>query len=55
MTSMEFNSKLNTLTTLLHSFAYNLTKNMEDAKDLYRRRRIAHCSIRDKFQPGTQF
>ena len=55
MTSMEFNSKLNTLTTLLHSFAYNLTKNMEDAKDLYQETAYRALFNRDKFQPGTNF
>ncbi len=55
MTSMEFNSKLNTLTTLLHSFAYNLTKNMEDAKDLYQETAYRALFNRDKFQPDTNF
>lgn len=55
MTSMEFNSKLGTLTTLLHSFAYNLTKNSEDAKDLYQETAYRALFNRDKFQPGTNF
>lgn len=55
MTSMEFNTKLNTLTTLLHSFAYNLTKNMEDAKDLYQETAYRALFNRDKFQPDTNF
>jgi len=55
MTSLEFNSKLNGLTTLLHSFAYNLTKNMEDAKDLYQETAFRALSNREKFQPGTNF
>ncbi|MBV6439365.1 MAG: RNA polymerase sigma factor [Haliscomenobacteraceae bacterium CHB4] len=55
MTSMEFNSKLNGLTTLLHSFAYNLTKNMEDAKDLYQETAYRALFNRDKFQPDTNF
>ena len=55
MTSMEFNSKLHTLNTLLHSFAYNLTKNVEDAKDLYQETTFRALSNRDKFQPGTNF
>jgi len=52
---MEFNSKLGTLTTLLHSFAYNLTKNSEDAKDLYQETAYRALYNRDKFQPGTNF
>ncbi len=55
MTPMEFNGKLNTLQTLLHSFAYNLTKNMEDAKDLYQETAYRALFNRDKFQPGTNF
>ncbi|MBP6827847.1 MAG: RNA polymerase sigma factor [Saprospiraceae bacterium] len=55
MTSMEFNSKLSGLNTLLHSFAYNLTKNMEDAKDLYQETAYRALFNRDKFQQGTNF
>lgn len=55
MTSMEFNSKLSGLNTLLHSFAYNLTKNSEDAKDLYQETAYRALFNRDKFQPGTNF
>jgi len=55
MTSMEFNTKLSTLQSLLHSFAYNLTKNMEDAKDLYQETAFRALSNRDKFQQGTNF
>jgi RNA polymerase sigma-70 factor (ECF subfamily) len=52
---MEFNHKLNTLTSLLHSFAYNLTKNTEDAKDLYQETTYRALFNRDKFQQGTNF
>jgi len=55
MTSFEFNSKLSGLAALLHSFAYNLTKNSEDAKDLYQETAFRALSNRDKFQPGTNF
>jgi RNA polymerase sigma-70 factor (ECF subfamily) len=55
MTSMEFNNKLGTLTSLLHSFAYNLTKNTEDAKDLYQETTYRALFNRDKFQQGTNF
>ena len=55
MTSLEFNNKLNGLTSLLHSFAYNLTKNMEDAKDLYQETAYRALFNRDKFQPDTNF
>jgi RNA polymerase sigma-70 factor (ECF subfamily) len=52
---MEFNHKLNTLTSLLHSFAYNLTKNTEDAKDLYQETTYRALFNRDKFLQGTNF
>lgn len=55
MTNIEFNTKLGTLTSILHSFAYNLTKNSEDAKDLYQETAYRALSNRDKFQPGTNF
>lgn len=55
MTSVEFNSKLSGLTTILHSFAYNLTKNVEDAKDLYQETAFRALFNREKFQPDTNF
>lgn len=55
MTNMEFNSKLKGLNTLLHAFAYNLTKNVEDAKDLYQETTYRALFNREKFQPDTNF
>ena len=55
MTSMEFNHKMTGLQVLLHSFAYNLTKNTEDAKDLYQETTYRALYNRDKFQPDTNF
>lgn len=55
MTSVEFNTKLDSLNRLLHSFAYNLTKNSEDAKDLYQETTYRALNNRDKFQQGTNF
>ena len=55
MTTMEFDIKLSALNALLHSFAYNLTKNVEDAKDLYQETAFRALYNRDKFQPGTNF
>jgi RNA polymerase sigma-70 factor, ECF subfamily len=55
MNTLEFRTKLDGLTTILHSFAYNLTKNTEDAKDLYQETSFRALSNRDKFQPGTNF
>lgn len=55
MTAIEFNSNLNKLSTLLHSFAYNLTKNIEDSKDLFQETAFRALTNRDKFREGTNF
>ena len=53
MTQPEFFTEFDRLTTLLNSFAYNLTKNSEDAKDLYQETAFRAMTNRDKFNPGT--
>jgi RNA polymerase sigma-70 factor (ECF subfamily) len=53
MSPREFNGEFSRLTTLLNSFAYKLTKNSEDAKDLYQETAFRAMSNRDKFRPGT--
>lgn len=53
MSQIEFFTEFNRLTTLLNSFAYNLTKNSEDAKDLYQETAFRAMTNRDKFRPGT--
>ena len=55
MSTLEFNSKFYQLTTALRSFAYNLTKNDEDAKDLYQETAFRAMTNRDKFRTGTNF
>ena len=55
MSAIDFNNKLHDLSGLLHSFAYNLTKNVEDAKDLYQETAYRAVTNRDKFRPGTNF
>ncbi|HHB78235.1 MAG TPA: RNA polymerase sigma factor [Saprospiraceae bacterium] len=55
MSTFEFNSKFFQLESLLYSFAYNLTKNADDAKDLYQETAFRALSNRDKFRPGTNF
>lgn len=55
MSTIEFNTKLDSLSVLLHSFAYNLTKNMEDSKDLFQETAFRALTNRDKFRPGTNF
>lgn len=55
MSTIEFNNNFYTLTTALRAFAYNLTKNDEDAKDLYQETAFRAMTNRDKFRPGTNF
>lgn len=53
MTAIDFTNKFNLVTPSLHSFAYNLTKDSEDAKDLYQETALRAMSNQDKFKPGT--
>jgi RNA polymerase sigma-70 factor (ECF subfamily) len=55
MSSVEFQDRLNQLASVLNTFAYNLTKNVEDAKDLFQETAFRALSNRDKFRPGTNF
>ena len=55
MSAIEFNEKLNELTRVLRSFAMNLTKNHENANDLYQETAFRALTNRDKFRPGTNF
>ena len=43
------------MANILNSFAYNLTKNMEDAKDLFQETAFRAMTNRDKFRDGTNF
>lgn len=55
MSTIEFNGQFNNMTSSLNAFAYNLTKNHEDAKDLYQETAFRAMINRDKFTPGTNF
>ena len=55
MSTLEFDNKFYTLTDSLNAFAYNLTKNIEDARDLYQETAIRAITNRDKFRPDTNF
>ena len=55
MSTIEFYGQLNQLTTSLNSFAYNLTKSSEEAKDLYQETAFRALTNKDKFTPGTNF
>ncbi len=55
MSTIEFQDRLNQLSAVLNTFAYNLTKNVEDAKDLFQETAFRALSNREKFRPGTNF
>lgn len=55
MSTTDFSSKLYTLSPMLTGFAYNLTKNSEDAKDLYQETAFRALANQEKFQDGTNF
>jgi len=55
MSTIEFNTKFADLTQMLNAFAYNLTKNKEEAKDLYQETAFRALTNRDKFRTGTNF
>lgn len=55
MSQVEFYSKFDQMSNLLYSFAYNLTKNAEDAKDLFQETAYRALTNREKFRPGTNF
>lgn len=53
MTATDFNFQFNRLSSHMENFAYILTRNVEDAKDLYQE--TAHRAFKnmDKYQPNT--
>ena len=53
MSQYEFFSHLDQFSGLLQAFAYNLTKNQEEAKDLYQETAYRALTNREKFRPGT--
>lgn len=55
MSQIEFYDRFDQMTNLLQAFAYNLTKNSEDSKDLFQETAYRAMTNRDKFRPGTNF
>ena len=55
MSTIEFYSRFEQMSSLLNSFAYNLTKNVDDAKDLFQETAYRALNNREKFRPGTNF
>lgn len=55
MSTLEFDRQFNELSHYLQAFAYNLTKNAEDSRDLFQETAFRALTNRDKFRPGTNF
>ena len=55
MSSLEFTQKLGQYEQILNSFAYSLTKNIEDSRDLYQETAYRALINSDKFEVGTNF
>lgn len=55
MADFNFDIGFNELTPVLNAFAYNLTQNREDAKDLFQETAFRAMANREKFNPGTNF
>jgi len=53
MSALEFHSQFDQFTKVLQGFAYNLTKNREEAKDLYQETAFRALNNKEKFIPGT--
>jgi RNA polymerase sigma-70 factor, ECF subfamily len=53
MSTAEFSGQINEMAGMLQAFAYKLTKNPEDSKDLYQETAFRALTNQDKFRPGT--
>lgn len=53
MATVNFQSELYQLKNVLHGFAYKLTRNQDDSKDLYQETAYRALVNEDKFRPGT--
>ena len=51
----KFNTKIDNLSQRLHAFAYNLTKSVDESKDLFQETAFRAITNRDKFRAGTNF
>ena len=55
MSTIEFNYHFDTLQSKLLPFAYRLTNNLEDAKDLIQETALRAYNNKEKFEVGTNF
>lgn len=53
MSQIEFYGQFDKISIVLHSFAFNLTKNAEEAKDLFQETSYRALTNLEKFKPGT--
>lgn len=53
MLALNFDQEINKLQTALHNFAFKLTKNSEDTKDLFQETAYRAFVNKDKFREGT--
>ena len=53
MLTINFSRQLGDMTNILQAFAYKLTKNMDDAKDLFQETAYRALTNQDKFKEGT--
>jgi RNA polymerase sigma-70 factor (ECF subfamily) len=53
MSTAEFSYEINQMSGMLQAFAYKLTKNFDDSKDLYQETAYRALTNQDKFRHGT--
>lgn len=53
MSVLNFSSQINQLANILQAFAYKLTKNLDDSKDLFQETAFRALTNEDKFRHGT--
>ena len=55
MSTIEFHNRFDEYSGILQAFAYNLTKDFEESRDLFQETAFRALKNRDKFSPGTNF
>lgn len=55
MSTLEFYDRFNGVTSLLQAFAFKLTKNQDNARDLYQETAYRAIKNKEKFRAGTNF
>ena len=53
MSQLEFYNRFHQMSSVLNAFAYNLTKNTEESKDLFQETAFRAMTNIDKFRPDT--